>query len=352
LLWEASLPAGQVPYTATLAGETLYVGTASGALYRAAQDEIACLFQAGDRINSIAVSDVHGDGRSELMLGSEDYSLYLLDEAGGEQWRRALPAYLHEPLVRVVTTAHLGLAKGRAVIAGGNNCHVHAFSPDGEELWRHEVIHGVRDVCPVDVTGDGLDEILAVTDWSTYQCIDPQGKGLWPVWSVRSRYAQGSNVVRAADISGDGVPEMVCGARDSCVYAFSRAGELLWEFFTGEEISGLAFADLDGDGVVEVVAGAMNGFVYGLDGSGQELWHLDVGEEVNSTIALSVGRETRIVVGTDGPVIHLIDLEGSVRARLNVGSPVRTVCARADDVAVYVYAICRDGRLAAYRVQA
>jgi hypothetical protein len=94
----------------------------------------------------------------------------------------------------------------------------------------------------------------------------------------------------------------------------------------------------------------MNGFVYGVDGSGQELWHLDVGEEVHSTIALSVGRETCIVVGTDGPLVYLVNQDGSVRARLNVGRPVRALCARAGEGGVFIYAICCDGRLAAYRM--
>ena len=289
---------------------------------------------------------VDGDGQPEIAVGSADHNAYLLDASGRERWRQTLPHYLHEPFARVVTTADLGLEEGSAVIVGGKNCHVHAFSPAGVELWRHEVIHGVKDLAPVDMTGDGLDEILAVTDWSTYQCIDAAGKGLWPVWKVHSRYGRGTNVVRGADIDGDGTPEMICGAIDSCVYAFGRGGDLLWEFFTGEEISALAFLDLDGDRVPETIAGAMNGYVYALDARGHEIWHRGLGEEVNSIAILPGATGPLIVVGTDGPVVTLRDACGQVRSTVDTGSPVRKLIARATPSGAALYLIHREGRVA------
>jgi outer membrane protein assembly factor BamB len=265
-------------------------------------------------------------------------------------WRRELTYYLHEPLVRVVTTADLGLAEGRAIIAGGKNCHVFAYSPDGRELWRHEVIHGVKDVTAIDMTGDGRDEVLAVTDWSTYQCIDASGQGLWPVWEVRSRHGRGTNVVRGADIDGDGLPEMLCGAVDSCVYAFRTTGEMLWEFYTGEEITALAAVDLSGNGAAEVVAGAMNGYVYALDGCGKEIWHRFVGEEVNSVISVLSQSTCHLIVGTDGPVAYVLDRDGAIVSAAETAGPLRRVLARPVTSGLRLYAVSRNGCVAAYEV--
>ncbi|MBN1641165.1 MAG: PQQ-binding-like beta-propeller repeat protein [Anaerolineae bacterium] len=349
--WALELPGAHTPYSACLGAASpegtsaLYVGTVEGALFCVEEGRVAWQFQAGGRINSVAVDDVDGDGQPEVVIGSADHSAYLLDASGRERWRQTLPPYLHEPFARVVTTADLGLEEGRAVIVGGKNCHVHAFTPAGVELWRHEVIHGVKDLAPVDMTGDGRDEILAVTDWSTYQCIDATGKGLWPVWSVHSRYGRGTNVVRGADIDGDGAPEMICGAIDSCVYAFTRGGDLLWEFFTGEEISALAFLDLDGDGVPETIAGAMNGYVYALDARGREIWRRGVGEEVNS-LAILPEAGPAIAVGADGPLVALLDARGQVRSTLDSGSPVRKLLARATPAGAALYLIHREGRVA------
>jgi outer membrane protein assembly factor BamB len=352
--WELALP--EVPYAVRLdtaqAGQpaSLYIGTVDGSLYRIDEGQVSWAFRLGGRVNSIAVADVRRTGQCDVILGSADHYVYLLDAAGKELWRRELPYYMHDPTVEAVIDADLGLAAGRAVIAGSNNCHVHAFSPDGEELWRYEVIHGVNDLTAADMTGDGRDEILSVTEWWTWHCIDAAGKGLWPVWSIRPHYAPGANVVRAADVNGDGVPEMVCGAIDSCVYAFDKTGKRLWEFFSGEEISALECVDLDGDGVAEIVAGSMNGYVYALDGRGQEIWHCGLGEEVNSLVVLQGSQGTRIVAGTDGPLVSIIDEGGHVLSSLDTGSALRKVTARAVPGGIQLYAVSRDGRVAAYHV--
>jgi outer membrane protein assembly factor BamB len=355
-LWDLRLPAGQMPYSACLGSERegedvpLYVGTLSGSLYCVENGRVEWDYRSQGRVYSIAVADLTGDGRPVVVLGSADHYLYTLDRNGREIWRRELTYYLHEPLVRVVTTADLGLAEGRAIVAGGKNCHVLAYSPDGCELWRHEVIHGVKDIAAIDMTGDGRDEVLAVTDWSTYQCIDASGQGLWPVWEVRSRHGRGTNVVRGADIDGDGLPEMLCGAVDSCVYAFRTTGEMLWEFYTGEEIAALAAVDLNGDGAAEVVAGAMNGYVYALDGSGGEIWNRFVGEEVNSVIAVSSQGTCHLVVGTDGPSAYVLDRAGAIVAAVKTADPLRKVLARPAAGGVCLYAVSRNGHVAGYQV--
>lgn len=345
-VWEVSLR-DDTPYalcvdeTEANGAPAAYVGTVSGSLFRIDEGKIAWEFRAEGRINSIAVADVHGAGKPEIVVGSADHNVYLLDSSGKELWRRELPFYLHEATVEVVTAADFGAAE-KAIIAGSNNCHVHALNADGDELWRYEVIHGVNDIAVADMTGTGIDDVLAVTEWRTWHRFDRDGKGLWSVWRVGPEYAPGANVVRAADVNGDGVPEMICGAVDTSVYAFDKDGRRMWEFFTGEEISALQCADLNGDGIPEIVAGSLNGFVYALDGEGAEIWHCKLGEEINSIEVLQEQGKTSIVVGTDGPLVFIIDSKGTIKSHLDTGRPVCGLEA-SNDTAIYV--MSRDGRV-------
>jgi len=43
-----------------------------------------------NRLLSLYVIDIDGDGRNEIIAGSEDKHLYFLDEHGGEIWRHDL----------------------------------------------------------------------------------------------------------------------------------------------------------------------------------------------------------------------------------------------------------------------
>jgi len=352
LLWDVRLPNGETPYCQLLARPAeLYIGTVQGSVHCVREGRLQWSFHAGGRVNSVCADDVNDDGRPEVIVGSAGFCVYLLDEDGHELWRHELPHYLHDPTVEAVTTASLG-QRGGAVIAGSNNCHVHALDPsDGHELWRFEVIHGVNDMASVDMTGNGVDEILAVTEWWTWHCIDASGQGLWKHWAVRPNYAPGANVVRAGDVDGDGTPEMIVGSIDTCVYCFDNDGERVWEFFTGEEIAALALVDTNGSGRPEIIAGSMNGYVYALDGQGKLLWQVNLGDEVNSLTALSDGLDVRIVAGTDGRQAFVLGRRGDVQSVVDTHRPVRQVAAETDGSAIILYVAGRDGTVAAYRAR-
>jgi len=357
LAWELELPDRRRPYCLCLhrssSGEkpTLFVGTVEGSVFRIDDNGISWEFETRGRVNGLAVADVNDDGSPEVIVGSADQSVYLLDPSGKEIWHRELPYYLHQPTVESVMAVDVGLPRGQAVLAGTNACHVHALSPDdGHELWRFEVIHGVNDLAAADMNGDGVDEILAVTEWWTWHCIDAKGNGLWRHWAVRPHYTPGANVVEAADVNGDGMPEMLVGAIDTCVYAFDSSGARLWEFFTGEEISVLQCLDLDGDQVADIVAGSLNGYLYALNGQGQELWHTGLEEEINSLVALQISDELRLVTGTDDGSAFVLSKSGEIVAIVDVGRPLRKLAATSTDAGITIYAACRDGRIAAYHV--
>ncbi len=67
--------------------------------------------RVGEEVNAVCVVDVDGDSRPEVVVGSDCFYLYLLDENGTERWRRNLRA----PVEQVV----VGDLNGDAKIAAG-----------------------------------------------------------------------------------------------------------------------------------------------------------------------------------------------------------------------------------------
>lgn len=152
------------------------------------------------------------------------------------------------------------------------------------------------------VLGWSLAQLLAATSaYAGFSC-DPQANpgcpGGFPVQINGDFIRQGS--VALGDLTGDGLPEIVVGASDGYVHAYTGSGAELWRFDTGaESIEGKpALADIDLDGIVEVVVGvgstftgSDNGTLFVLNGNNgsEQCRHENVGviEGVFSSPALA-----------------------------------------------------------------
>jgi hypothetical protein len=110
----------------------------------------------------------------------------------------------------------------------------------------------------------------------------------------------------AADIDGDGFPDIVVGygsstdlSRPGGVLAFRRNGTQIWQFLTQDlDLNGQpdhvwstpALADLDGDGIADVVFGSWDAYIYALKGTtGQPLpgWPILARDTVWSSPAIA-----------------------------------------------------------------
>ena len=238
------------------------------------------------------------------------------------RWSRHIPFFEHVPVVKTVLSADFGLHRGRAIVAGTDASRFYAFTPTGDELWYYEINHGANDGCAADVNGDGVDEILAVTEWNIWHCIDGRGKGLW---RMRPLLSPGANQIEVADIDGDGRLEALIAAIDAHVYARNAAtGEDLWKFYAGDEITRIQpMADVGAQGVL---TGSYNGYVYLLDGSGGVKWKQFVEEAVRSIVlwpSLEAPPQARLLIGTDGGFVFQLMADGTIEHIWEMEAPVR-----------------------------
>lgn len=289
---------------------------------------------AGRILNSLAVADLTGDGRPEIVGGSRaavdnsqparitvwNYQGAVVRHIDSLQWQGYTP-------VGEVTSVALANVAGDAVpeiLASTNNqsasdsvtaWNLYAFSAAGTLLagfptgYRSAGIFGA--VGAADLNNDGLAEIVADRDQLYVHAYSGSGSALagWPArtyldparttWG-QDRYIEFTNNAPAlGDLDGDGVPEVITsgkvrdplvGSGDpvvaSTLLVLNAAGQrpACWQTppLTGQPLNAdygpsqaPALGDLDGDGRLDIIVVNDDGRVRAYTGSGRLRWTYD-----------------------------------------------------------------------------
>ena len=286
-------------------------------------------FEAGGKANTVAIADLDGDGTPEILAGSDDRRCYVLDASGKERWHYE-GAEGHDPYWRsywkagevekVLAADIYGDAKKEVIFAAAN-MHIHACSPTGDLLWRFGQYGVCSSILAADLTGDGKMEIVGgpakITCTSNCNVIDQKGKAI-------SRYgndgwASALTAVCAADLDGDGRPEIVCGTNMNNVYALNtEQGKLArrWKYTAGDAITALAAATLDPGKAEHVIVGSDSEYVYALDGSGKKAWTRNLHDGVCHVATSDLDHDGRDeVIAATPHAIHVLD---------HIGKPIAT----------------------------
>lgn len=318
------------PVTAlAAAGDLVVAAWADGRVAALRDGEPAWEYAAAGRVHALHAADLDGDGADEVLLGSADEHVHVLAADGRLANRIRIPFYEHTPEVTVVTSARFAEGPERAIVAGSLGSRFYAYRPDGTELWRYEINHGATWGAARDVDGDGRDEVLAVTEWHMWHCIDAEGRRRWLFRPRGTARAPGANRVRIGDMDGDGRLEAVFAGRDGNTYVADAAtGEQRFAFYCGDEVlDALPLDAADGGGVL---VGSYNGYVYGLDAAGALRWRLFLEAPVDSLHPLppdaADGGLAGCVAVTRLGSLCLLGLDGVLRRRYD--APGRISCAR------------------------
>ncbi len=154
-----------------------------------------------------------------------------------------------------------------------------------QPYWSFETEARVTALGAADLDGDGWPEIAVGTSDNQLYVLETDGGLVW-------RHEAGGviSAIALADLNGDGRAQVVVGSADGTVSRLDDAGKPVWTFMAAGTagVGGaiwtvlpcLMTADLEGDGQVELFVGSYDGQVYALDGSGQMRWSFDVGRPV------------------------------------------------------------------------
>jgi len=244
-------------------------------------------------VTGLSAGDVDGDGRWEVVVGGRDKKVTLLDREGAMVWQFAAA-----DVVDGVSASRPGEVLVHA------SRHLYLLAGDGTPLWQRTFAGSLRAVAwettkVVTTTGpagiavgleDGRAMLLAPEDGAER-------------WSHACDQA-----VRAVGISEER-PGMIVGLEDGRVARLDDGGRLLWEQDIGRVVTWLAVADLDHNGQDDVIARSGEN-VYRLQGGdGTITWRTDTQAEWIIGVALrrcsGQALDDGVVVGTDRRVYWL-----------------------------------------------
>jgi outer membrane protein assembly factor BamB len=234
-------------------------GTQLGSVYAlSCEGKFLWKFESESAIKgSVAFADVNMDGRTEVIFGSDDKKLYVLSNKGKLLWSYNAGAGIQ------VTPAVS--KENKLIIFGDDEGKVNCVSFERKLLWSFKTGDKIVAEAVVKNLGNGAESVLIGSTDNTLYVLDINGNLKW------SYPTQGSIIARPVlyDLDGNGTQEIILPSCDNTAYAITNDGAKVWSYETNFWVAATPIVlDIDNDGKVEIIVGSYDHNVYVLNADG------------------------------------------------------------------------------------
>ncbi len=301
----------------------------------------AVWFETPNAVESIAVMDINGDGRDDIVTAQERFD----SNPSVEIHYSEAPNSIEEP---VALSGGNGLSVALGDVTGDGRPDIIASNRTGPDLFVQQSGNtfapainlggvGCSDVggCPIligDINGDNRNDIVATTEIQFVNFFLQESDG---TMAAAVQIDMGINAefnIDMGDLNGDGINDVAVAIADTppgniaVIYGQSTGGPgapvMLGPAFDAHEVPGIAVGDLDGDGRDDLVFsdsprfGTSTIFVYLQNESGQLIAHQEIAAEsdVIDLMLHDFDRDGRVDIGkydsAGGTGVHYQDDDG------------------------------------------
>jgi outer membrane protein assembly factor BamB len=233
--------------TITRDGRSLPFNKKDGRAEDEKAEEEAYWFQAGDVIRQVCFDEYS----SLIIIGSEDRRVYGLDSSSGKRrWEFATDDW-----VQTVSVFDINHDDVPEILVGSADKFLYILNLEGQMLARHDMKFPVQSIVAEDVDQDGSVEILVSTDGKDLAAIVYESSGSF---IEKWRIPLNNRVLSlcAVDIDNDKKIEIIASSEDEHTYLFDDQGGVIWRHNHNYRVYSLFPYDIDNDGLPELLMGS------------------------------------------------------------------------------------------------
>lgn len=220
-------------------------GASIGAAIDREKDHASLWHRSEQVIRQIALDNANHPG--QIVIASEDRSICALDYRSGIQ----LWSFSTGGRVRAIACRDINNDGAVEIIAGSADKHLYILDTKGNCLASRDLGYQVYSIFAVDIDRDGQVEILLGTDMKTLVALTPDFVEKW-----HRTFENRLLSLYVIDLNNDGQREILAGSEDRHLYVLDRLGRTLWRHHLGHRIFSVYAGDVNNDGLVEVLLGA------------------------------------------------------------------------------------------------